>query len=161
MITRNLLLSIALGLPVVAVSTVAHPHQAQAGQLAQASSKSSQTTAAQAKPGDLSLLFSRIWRVTSAANQPAPGSIYIFLPNGTLLQTSCVETYRIATWRVDKAAPQVLRVTEDGRLAYTDTITRLTDTTLQVQRTLTQSKEKQLLTLAAVQKEFVCPDLRK
>ena len=109
----------------------------------------------------LSQLFSRVWRVTKAPSQPALGSIYVFLPNGTLLQTSCVETYRIATWTVDKSAPRVLRVVEDGQLAYTATIAQLTDTTLQLQKNLVRSNEKQAVTLTAVQQEFVCPDSRK
>jgi hypothetical protein len=110
---------------------------------------------------DLSQLFSRIWRVTKAPSSPAPGSIYVFLPNGTLLQTSCGETYRIATWRVNKQSPEILRVTEDGRQAYTFRIAGLTNTTLQLQRSLDRSNENQALTLTAVQQEFVCPDLRK
>ncbi len=109
----------------------------------------------------LSQLFSRVWRVTKAPSQPPSGSIYIFLPNGTLLQTSCGETYRIATWTVDKAAPRVLRVVEDKQLAYTATIAQLTDTTLQLQKNLVRSNEKQAVTLTAVQQEFVCPDSRK
>lgn len=109
----------------------------------------------------LSQLFSRVWRVTKAPSQPPSGSIYVFLPNGTLLQTSCVETYRVAAWTVDKSAPRVLRVVEDGQLAYTATIAQLTDTTLQLQKNLVRSNEKQAVTLTAVQQEFVCPDLRK
>lgn len=108
---------------------------------------------------DLTQLFSRIWRVTKATTAPASGSIYVFLPNGTLLQTSCREPYRIATWKVDKAAPRLLRVTEDGRQAFTARITRLTTTTLQIQRSLDRSNENQALTLTAVEQEFVCPDL--
>ncbi|MER3436118.1 MAG: hypothetical protein C4288_22830 [Leptolyngbya sp. ERB_1_1] len=117
------------------------------------------TTPSKTSSTNLTPLFSRIWRVTKAPSTPASGSIYVFLPNGTLLQTSCTEPYRIAGWTVDKAAPRVLRVTEDGRLAYTATITQLSDTTLQLQRTLVRSNEKQSLTLTAVQQEFVCPDL--
>jgi len=117
------------------------------------------TTPPKASSTNLTSLFSRIWRVTKAPSTPASGSIYVFLPNGTLLQTSCAEPYRIAGWTVDKAAPRVLRVTEDGRLAYTAAITQLSDTTLQLQRTLVRSNEKQSLTLTAVQQEFVCPDL--
>ena len=109
----------------------------------------------------LSQLFSRVWRVTKAPSQPPSGSIYIFLPNGTLLQTSCGEPYRIATWTVDKSAPRVLRVVEDGQLAYTATVAQLTDTTLQLQKNLVRSNEKQAVTLTAVQQEFVCPDSRK
>jgi len=65
--------------------------------------------------------------VTKAPSQPPSGSIYIFLSNGTLLQTSCVETYRVAAWTVDKSAPRVLRVVEDGQLACTAKIAQLTD----------------------------------
>jgi hypothetical protein len=108
---------------------------------------------------NLTQLFSRIWRVTDAPAQPAPGSLFIFLPNGTLLETSCVETYRIATWTIDKSAPTVLRVMEDGQLAFTAAITELTDTTLKLQNTLVRSNEQQTVTLTAVEEEFVCPDL--
>ncbi|BAU13524.1 hypothetical protein LEP3755_40640 [Leptolyngbya sp. NIES-3755] len=114
------------------------------------------------KPGrDLTTLFSRVWRVTKAPSTPAPGSIYVFLPNGTLLQTSCGEPYRISAWQINKQSPDILRVTEDGRQAYTMRITSLSDTTLQVQRSLDRSNENQALTLTAVQQEFVCPDIRR
>lgn len=107
--------------------------------------------------GDLTQLFSRIWQVTDPSS--APGSLYIFLANGTLLETSCVETYRIATWTIDKANPQVLRVVEDGQLAFTAQITELTDTSLRLQQTLVNSNEQRELTLNAIDQEFVCPDL--
>jgi hypothetical protein len=110
---------------------------------------------------NLTQLFSRIWRVTSASTTPAPGSIHVFLPNGTLLSTSCVETYGIYTWRIYKNAPRVLRVTENGQLAYTATILKLTDTKLRLRKNLVLSNEIEEVTLTAVQKEFVCPDLRK
>lgn len=110
---------------------------------------------------NLTQLFSRIWRITNAPSQPASGSIYIFLPNGTLLQTSCVEPYRIATWTIDKERPRVLRVVEDGQLAFTAKIAELTDTTLRLQQNLVRSNEKRDITLTAVEQEFVCPDLPK
>jgi hypothetical protein len=119
------------------------------------------TPSAPAASGDLTQLFSRIWRVTAAPSQPASGSIYVFLPNGTLLETSCTETYRIATWTIDKQAPRVLRVVEDGQLAFTAAIDQLSNTTLQLQQTLVRSNEKRSLTLTAVEQEFVCPDLPK
>ncbi len=109
----------------------------------------------------LESLFSHIWRVTKAPSPPAPGSIYIFLPNGTLLETSCVETYRIATWTVDKAAPRALRVVEDRQLAFTANIAELTNSTLRLQKQLVRSKETQDVTYAAVEGEFVCPDMPK
>lgn len=111
--------------------------------------------------GNLTQLFSRIWRVTKAPSEPASGSIYIFLPNGTLLETSCVETYRLATWTSNKKAPRILRVVENGQLAFIAQITQLTDTTLRLQQKLVRSNEKRDITLTAVEQEFVCPDLPK
>jgi hypothetical protein len=109
----------------------------------------------------LQSLFSHIWRVTKAPSPPASGSIYIFLPNGTLLETSCVETYRIATWTVDKAEPRVLRVVEDRQLAFTSNIAELSDSALRLQKQLVRSKETQDVTYSAVEGEFVCPDMPK
>jgi hypothetical protein len=111
--------------------------------------------------GSLAPLFSRPWRITTAPTQPAAGSIYVFLPNGTLLETSCVETYRIAAWSLDKDSPRELRVVEDRQPAFTAQIEELTDTTLRLQKRLTRSKETQAVTLNAVEGEFVCPDMPK
>ncbi len=108
--------------------------------------------------GDLSRLFSRIWQVTSAPSKPAPGSIYVFLANGTLLETSCGEKYRVATWTIDKAAPSVLRVVEDGQLAFTGAIEELTDTSFRMKQTLVRSKETRRVVMKAVDGEFLCPD---
>lgn len=110
---------------------------------------------------DLSLLSGRIWRVAGAPSTPAPGAIFIFLANGMLLETSCVETYRIATWTIGKETPPALRVMEDGQLAFTAEITELTNSSLRLRQVLVRSHEVRLLTLAAVEGESVCPDLPK
>lgn len=110
---------------------------------------------------NLTPLFSKVWRVTKAPSTPANGAIYVFLPSGTLLETSCVETYRVATWTIDKKEPRVLRVTEDGQLAFTARIAELNNNTLRLERTLVRSKERLDLVLSSVEKEFVCPDVRK
>jgi hypothetical protein len=111
---------------------------------------------------DYGQLLGRIWRISKAASPPAPGSIYIFLINGTLLETSCVETYRVATWTADKKEPGVLQITEDDRPAFTAKIIGSTDKTLRLQQTLLMGgKESRELKLASVDGEFVCPDLRK
>jgi len=117
----------------------------------------------QATPPDANLapLFSHIWRVTKAPSQPAPGSIFIFLANGTLLETSCKETYRIATWTIDKASPRELRVVEDQQLAFTANITELSNSALTMQKHLVRSKETQEVAFTAVEGEYVCPDLPK
>ena len=107
----------------------------------------------------LNQLFGHIWRVTKAPSAPAFGSIYVFLPNGMLLETSCMETYRIATWSSDKASPRELRVVEDKQLAFTANIAVLSDSTLRLEKNLVRGKEKQEVTYAAVEGEFVCPDL--
>ncbi len=104
-------------------------------------------------------LVSHIWRVDSATDEPAPGSIFIFMANGTLLQTSCVETYGIYGWSVDKDQPNRLKVEENGQLAYTADILELTNATLELELNLVLSNETKEMTLSAVEEEFVCPDL--
>ena len=117
----------------------------------------------QATPADANLasLFSHIWRVTKAPSPPAPGSIFIFLANGTLLENSCNETYRIATWTIDKASPRELSVVEDQQLAFTANITELSNSALTMQKHLVRSKEIQEVAFTAVEGEYVCPDLPK
>jgi hypothetical protein len=75
-------------------------------------------------------LLSRIWRVSDSAYGSAAGSIYIFLPKGTLRETSCVETYRIATWSVDKPQLDTLRVVEDQQPVFTATLGESSGSTL-------------------------------
>lgn len=109
--------------------------------------------------GDLSLLFSKIWQVTEAPFDPAPGSINVFLPNGTLLQTSCVETYAITGWTADRDVPNRIQVNEGGRPVYNAEILELSNTTLKLRRSLIPSNETQEITYTAVEEEFICPDL--
>jgi heat shock protein HslJ len=106
-------------------------------------------------------LSNRIWRFADADSTSAPGSIYIFLSNGTLLQTSCGETYRVAKWKVDKQSPSLLRVTEDGQLAFTAIIKEVTADSLQMQQNLVRSKETRNVRMQAVNQEYVCPDQTK
>jgi hypothetical protein len=108
-----------------------------------------------------SALLNRIWRVSNAPYGPASGSIYLFLPNGTLLETSCVETYRIAAWSVDKTQPDTLRVVEDQQAVFTASLAESTGSTLHLRKKLLLSGEVQDITLTAVDGEFVCPDLPK
>jgi hypothetical protein len=109
----------------------------------------------------MTLLFKSIWRVTKAKRQPFHGSIYIFLPDGTLLETSCGEPYRVALWSRDSQDPSTLRITEDQRVVSTWRIVELTSTTLHLEKKLVRSEEKDDETLTAVKQEFVCPDLPK
>lgn len=106
-------------------------------------------------------VLNRIWRVSKSPQGPAAGAIYVFLPNGTLLETSCVETYRIALWSVDKAQPNTLRVVEDQQTVFTATLGESTGNTLHLHQKLLRSPEVHDITLTAVDTEFVCPDLPK
>lgn len=110
--------------------------------------------------GDLDKLFARMWLVTKAPEKPARGAMWVFLKNGTLLETSCVETYRVATWSVDPKEPRVLKVVEDREPAFTAEIEELTDQTLKVRQTLTRVKEVREITLTGIEGEVVCPDMR-
>ena len=118
-------------------------------------------SASTASGDSLAQLFGQAWRVTGAPDQPPSGSIYIFMHNGTLLEASCVETYRIATWTRDQQAPRVLHVVEDQRPAFAASITELTASKLRLEQRFTRSHEIRKITLTAVTNEFLCPDLPK
>ena len=119
------------------------------------------SAAVSAQSSDLAPLFAHIWRIDSPTPYPNSGSIYIFLPNGTLFEGSCVETYRIATWKADPAKPRTLIVTEDGSPAFTAAISEITSTKLRFEQNLLFAKERRDFTLTAIDKEFVCPDMPK
>src|SRR5271156_4551016 len=121
-----------------------------------------QSPTATTPKSDLAPLFANIWRITSATPYPASGSIYIFLRNGTLLETSCVETYRIATWKADPKKPGTIEVTEDSRVVFAATISAATSHTLSLRQTMmVGNHEVREVTLTAIDKEFVCPDMPK
>jgi hypothetical protein len=103
-------------------------------------------------------LSKHIWRV----EQPASGfvgTIYIFVPDGTLLETSCKETYRIAKWWADPNSSGAIQVVEDGQPAFTGAILDAGPAGLRLQRRLRHGETDELK-LSAVTGEFVCPDLR-
>jgi hypothetical protein len=121
-----------------------------------------QSRAATTSKPDLAPLFANIWRISSATPYPASGSIYIFLRNGTLLETSCVETYRIATWKADPKKTGTIEVTEDSRVVFAATISAATGHTLSLRQTMmVGNHEVREVTLTAIDKEFVCPDMPK
>jgi len=110
----------------------------------------------------LAPLFNHIWRINSETPYPSSSSIYIFQPGGTLLETSCAETYRIATWKALSGQHSTLVVTEDARPAFTATILTVSDTVLRLRQTLAFGDHAvKEVTLTAIQKEFVCPDMPK
>ena len=99
-------------------------------------------------------LVSTVWRSTNPTGRPL-GSFYLFLPNGTLVMTSCVETYRLATWRAESA--NRLTIVEDTEVEYTADIQALSEDSLSLRLHL---RSEQLdLTFEPAQAPFVCPDL--
>jgi hypothetical protein len=98
-------------------------------------------------------LANTVWRVTSGNR--APGTLFIFLSNGTLMITSCVEVYRLARWRAETM--DRLTIVEDVTVQYTADIQALSEDRLSLRLNL--RSEQVDLTLEAAQAPFVCPDL--
>ena len=98
-------------------------------------------------------LVNTIWRVTSANR--APGTLFVFLSNGTLMMTSCVEVYRLATWQAETT--DRLTIVEDIAVQYTADIQALNQNHLSLRLNL--KTEQVDLTLEAAKAPFVCPDL--
>ena len=92
----------------------------------------------------------RIWRSVTPGH--APGSIIVFLPDRSLLMTSCKETYRVSQW------------------ALTEDTIRWIEDTIPIQATVSMPRPNELqLRIAgksevqsyvAVRPPFVCPDNR-
>lgn len=121
---------------------------------ASSQSKSSQTASATFKRRGMPLV-NKIWKVVAPADR-APGSIYIFLPNGTLLMTSCVETYRVATWRSE--AGSEITITEDSS-SYKAEIIEVRARSSRLRLKL--RSENIELRLEVIDSQFVCPDLKR
>jgi hypothetical protein len=62
-----------------------------------------------------SQLASKVWRQVSPTDAPL-ATLYIFLRDGTLVQTSCREVYRLSMWRAD--GDRTLVITEDATAQY-------------------------------------------
>ena len=98
-------------------------------------------------------LESRIWVATDPS--APPGTLRIFLPDGTLVMTSCVETYRLARWtRV--AATRVAWVEDSARIEAT--IDRITGSELVLRLQLTSGVHTERY--RAANDAVVCPSNR-
>lgn len=108
-----------------------------------------QPTGAPADP-----LVNRVWKVAQHSDA-APGSFYLFLSDGTLLMTSCVETYRLARWTPASAGR--LAIEEDPSVRYEASVAPRGDRALTL--TLYLKNERVERQLEAVDAPWVCPDL--
>ncbi len=99
---------------------------------------------------DLTQLFSRIWQTQDRAQ-----NIYTFLPNGTMLQTSCKTSCAIATWTIDNNAPTILKVQQNPKRQFTLEIKELTDTNLRSQMR-SSSNRIENINLTAITQALTC-----
>jgi hypothetical protein len=106
-------------------------------------------------PSQQTVLLNKVWRVTAPAGKPL-GSMYVFLPDGTLLMTSCVETYRLAKWSAN--ADGTLTITEDAATSYRATY-QAADRTAKL--TFALKNDQMSVDLRVAEPPFVCPDLRR
>jgi hypothetical protein len=96
----------------------------------------------------------KIWNSTDSS--AAPGTLRIFLSDGTLMMHSCVETYRLARWMS----------IDDRRIAWQEEgarieaeIVRVTSDELQLRLRLASEVKDEHYRLAQV--PYVCPDMRQ
>ncbi len=85
----------------------------------------------------------------------APGTLRIFLPDGTLVMDSCGETYRLARWRaIDERR---IEWQEDTARIEAE-VTQVSSDELQLRLHLVRELKEENYRLAQV--PFVCPDAR-
>lgn len=99
------------------------------------------------------LLRNRVWIDQSA--QAPQGTLRAFLSDGTLVMTSCVETYRLAPWRWVSNARIVWE--EDGTNVNAEIVVVSDDTLILAVELADGSSETH--TFKAAQSPVVCPDL--
>jgi hypothetical protein len=95
----------------------------------------------------------RVWLSTDRA--AAPGTIRVFLPDGTLVLDSCVETYRLARWTAIDA--NRIAWDEDGARIEAE-IRQVSPDELEIRLHLVKEVKEERYRLAAV--PYVCAELR-
>jgi hypothetical protein len=99
-------------------------------------------------------LINRVWMRTDGDDNP--GRKLIFLGNGTLVQDSCWEPYRLSTWR--REAPNRVRWTEDTAAVQAE-IQTISDTELVLRLVVPTEIQAQHYQPATV--PYVCPDMKR
>lgn len=98
----------------------------------------------------------KVWKVTAPPDR-APGSVYLFLNNGTVVMTSCVETYRLATWTSEGTGR--VTIEEDPQVRVPADIREVDERHLAIRLHLKSEVVELALETASV--PFVCPDLKR
>lgn len=106
----------------------------------------------ESRPSDLGGhgLVDRVW--SRVMEDGLPGAMKIFLSDGTLVQDSCWETYRLSPWT--QVSDKALEWDEDG-MAIKATIASLTESELVL--TVNGAEER----YTAAQVPYLCPDMPK
>ncbi|WDR05373.1 hypothetical protein PSQ90_13945 [Devosia rhodophyticola] len=101
------------------------------------------------------LLLNRVW-VRTDTDDGQPGTMQIFLADGTLVSDSCWETYRLSIWQqVSKTA---ISWDEDGVTINAD-IAALSSSELVLKLDLGREVQEQHFTAAST--PYLCPDVPK
>ncbi|HEX2340799.1 MAG TPA: hypothetical protein VHI98_09995 [Vicinamibacterales bacterium] len=95
----------------------------------------------------------KVWMSTDPS--AAPGTLRIFLPDGTLVMDSCGETYRLARWRAINE--RRIEWQEDTARIEAE-VTQVSADQLQLRLHLVRALKDENYRLAQV--PFVCPDAR-
>ena len=113
------------------------------------------TEEAMAEPGSDNPLLDRVW-VRSDDGSGMPGSMQIFLSDGTLVTDSCWETYRLSEWQ--QVSDTEISWDEDG-MKIDAAITSLTTDELVLNLKLIDGDQEQRFVPATV--PYLCPDMPK
>ncbi len=98
------------------------------------------------------LFVGKVWM--SEDSSAVPGTMRVFLPDGTLLLGSCWETYRLAEWRAETERTLVWQ--EDSEDIRAD-IEELTGGALRLRMALKEDTEVQIFRSAEV--PYLCPEM--
>jgi hypothetical protein len=96
----------------------------------------------------------KVWLATDPS--AAPGTIRIFVPDGTLVMDSCFETYRLAEWQA--VGDRQIEWQEDTATIEAE-ITQLTSDSLQL--TLALTNETRIENYRVATAPYVCPDMKR
>ncbi|UYO00734.1 MAG: hypothetical protein KIT02_05850 [Devosia sp.] len=108
-----------------------------------------------AESGEDNPLLNRVW-VKQGDDSTVPGTIHIFLADGTLVSDSCWETYRLSTWQ--QVSDSEISWDEDGMTISAD-IAALSADELVLNLKLLGGDEEQRFSPASV--PYLCPDMPK
>jgi len=107
----------------------------------------------EAEAGAAGLLLNRVW-VKQGDDGAVPGTMHIFLADGTMVSDSCWETYRLSKWQ--QLSETEISWDEDGTV-ISAAIASLTPEELVLNLHLAGGDEEQRFAPADV--PYVCPDM--